>query len=174
MADLKADTGPDRMFDAALAQRAPDLLVAAEDETHRSFLTDLFIAGSPLRGVLPDAVVLHQAAIRETGYRNDYPDAMRRVVLADGQPIARIMVDWAAADGASLVDVAVSPDRQGSGVGSAMLGAYLDVADARLQRAILQVQPDNRAAQLYTRLGFVAVDTEEFSPFIDMVREPRG
>ena len=174
MADGDADAAAGALFDRLFAQLAPGFAIEPQNETHRAFLTELFVACSPLRGVLPEPVVLHQAAIRDAAYRRDHPDAMRRIVLADGQPIGRIMVDWTGGDAASLIDLAVSPDRQRKGVGAAMLDAFLAVADDRRQRATLQVQRDNPAVRLYARLGFAAVETDDFAPFIDMVRPARA
>lgn len=162
------------MFDRCFAVHAPGLAAVAEEAAHRPFLDALFVAGSPLRGVLPDPIVLHQAAMRETAYRADYPAAMRRVVLADSAPIGRIVVDWESDGAAMLIDIAVLPEKQGEGVGIAMLRAYLDVVDRRGQRAMLQVMRDNSALALYTRLGFAQVEAQDFAPYIDMVRQPRG
>lgn len=172
MTDAADDPDAGTMFDRYFAQHAVGLGLAVEEDAHRPFLTNLFVACSPLRGVLPDAVVLHQAAMRETAYRADYPKAMRRIVLTDGAPVGRIMVDWTSADGALLVDIAVLPDARATGAGRAMLHAYLAVADHRRQRGILQVQRDNPARRLYAGLGFVEVETDEFAPFVDMVRAP--
>ena len=139
---------PDRLFDQSFVRHASGLAIIAEEDAHRPFLDALFVACSPLRGVLPDPIVQHQAALRETAYRTDYPAAMRRIVVADGAPVGRIMVDWGGDGAAMLVDIAVVPDRQGQGVGMAMLRAYLDVVDRRGQPAMLQVMRDNPAQHL--------------------------
>jgi ribosomal protein S18 acetylase RimI-like enzyme len=169
-----ADDDAERMFDRFLSQYAPDLVIAAEADSHRAFLAELFVACSPLRGLLPGPVVQQQASLRETAYRADYPAAMRRVVLAEGAPIGRIMVDWAIDGAAMLIDIAVTPERQREGAGSAMLRSYLAVADRRGQCAMLQVMRDNPAQQLYAQLGFAPVESRDFAPHLDMVREPRA
>lgn len=174
MADRDVDPDAGHKFDRLFSRRAPELRTVAEADAHRPFLSDLFVACSPLRGLLPDPVVVQQASLRETAYRTDYPSAMRRIVLAQDRPIGRIVVDWSADDAAMLIDIAVLPDRQGAGVATAMLGAYLDVADHRHQSAALQVMRDNPALHWYTRLGFVPVEAQDFAPYIDMIREPRG
>jgi len=160
------------MFELAIARQAPALRVVAEDDGHRSFIDALFVAGSPLRGILPDVMVQHQAVMREAGYRADFPAATRWIVVADDVPVGRIMIDWS--DDAWLVDIALLPDRQGAGTGTAILHAYLEVVDRRGQRATLQVMRDNPALRLYERLGFVAVDAQDFAPHIDMIRAARA
>ncbi|MDB5678684.1 GNAT family N-acetyltransferase [Sphingomonas bacterium] len=174
MAHRDAEPDAGHMFDRFFARRAPGLRVVAEEDAHRPFLSDLFVACSPLRGMLPEPVVLQQASLRETAYRTDYPSAMRRIVLAQDRPIGRIMVDWSADDAAMLIDIAVVPDKQGAGVATAVVGAYLDVADHRRQSAALQVMRDNPALHWYARLGFAPVEAQDFAPYIDMTREPRG
>ncbi|THD34762.1 MAG: N-acetyltransferase [Sphingomonas sp.] len=160
------------MFDRSLVRHAPGLQVAVENEAHRPFLDALFIACSPMRGVLPDPMMQQQAALRETAYRTDHPVAMRRVVVAKGAPIGRIIVDWGFDGAALLVDIAVAPERQGAGMGTALLHAYLDVADRRGQPAMLHVMRDNPALRLYARLGFAPVEPQDFAPHLAMIRAP--
>jgi ribosomal protein S18 acetylase RimI-like enzyme len=174
MTDRDVDPDAGDMFDDLFSRRAPGLRIVAEEDTHRPFLSDLFVACSPLRSMLPEPVVLQQAALRETAYRTDYPSAMRRIVTAQDSPIGRIVVDWAPGDTALLIDIAVLPEKQGAGVATAMMGAYLDVADQRRQFAALQVMRDNPALNWYTRLGFGPVEAQDFAPYIDMIREPHG
>jgi GNAT superfamily N-acetyltransferase len=173
MTDRDIDPDAGDMFDQLFSRRAPALRIVAEEDTHRPFLSDLFVACSPLRGMLPDPVVLQQVTFRETAYRTDYPAAMRRIVVAQDSPIGRIVVDWSA-DDAALIDIAVLPDRQGAGVATAMMGAYLDVVDHRGQFAALQVMRANPALHWYARLGFAPVESQDFAPYIDMIRAPRG
>ena len=47
--------------------------------------------------------------------------------------------------------------QQGSGLGSALLGAWLAVADQFARECWLQVLPDNPARPLYQRLGFAII-----------------
>ena len=171
MTDRDADLESDALFEQFLSRRAPDLRLAAEEDADRPFLEALFVACSPLRGALPDPIMRHQAVIRETGYRADFPSAMRRILVEQDVPIGRVMIDWS--DDAWLIDIAVLPDRQRSGTGTAVLLAYLDVVDRRGHRAGLQVMRDNPALRLYERLGFAAVEARDFAPYIDMIREPR-
>jgi ribosomal protein S18 acetylase RimI-like enzyme len=174
MADCGIDRDASQMFDQFFSRRAPALGIVAEEDAHRPFLSDLFVACSPLRGMLPEPVVLQQASIRETAYRTDYPSAMRRIVLARDRPIGRILIDWSADDAALLIDIAVLPDSQGAGTATAMLGAYLDVVDHLRRSATLQVMRDNPALHWYARLGFAPIEAQDFAPYVDMVRKPRG
>jgi GNAT superfamily N-acetyltransferase len=73
-----------------------------------------------------------------------------------------------------LMLLGVIPDRQGAGIGSALLHAVLDRADREHMPAYLEAtSPRNRA--LFERRGFVVVDelrTGECPPVWGMVRRP--
>jgi [ribosomal protein S18]-alanine N-acetyltransferase len=62
-------------------------------------------------------------------------------------------------DEAELLTIAVHPDAQGQGVGTALMADFLKQAAARgAGRAFLEVADDNAAARaLYARAGFAAV-----------------
>lgn len=76
-----------------------------------------------------------------------------------------------------LSALGVEPDRQGEGVGSALLAPVLDEADARRQPAYLETAV-GRNVLLYERHGFEVVE-ELVLPTTDihgwlMLRQPRG
>lgn len=168
-----AQTAAAASFAAALAVRAPRLRCDPEADADGPFLAELFATCSPLRDMLPPAVLLHQAQMQRAGHRAQYPDADWAVLAIDAVPVARIGIDWSNGE-AVLVDIAVEPARQSAGLGTAILSAMLDVADARARRVRLMVSRDNPAARLYARLGFVATGGDGHQPFIAMIREPHG
>lgn len=147
-------------FDRAIGRAAPPLSVRAETASDNPFLHGLFVRCSPLAGVLPAAMLDQQAGLHERGHRRDFPDAMRRVAIVDGQPVGRLVIDWAAAC-SWCVDVAVLPDRAGAGIGTSLLRAWLAVADAAALPTGLTVRRDNPAWRLYARLGFVAASDDD-------------
>lgn len=153
----------DALFDAALLRRAPQLGVEAETAAHRRFLAELFAACSPLAGLLPPALLEMQFAAQDASFADDHPQAMRRILSWNGQPVGRIVIDWDAPDSAIGVDIAIHPDGRASGAGLAMLRAWLDVANALGRPCTLNVVATNPAQRIYRRLGFCpvgAVDPE--------------
>ena len=159
-------------FDRAFARCAPALAVRAETPADDMFLHSLFLRCSPLAGMLPLPMLEHQAVLQRDSHRRDFPSAMRRLLLVDGEPGGHIVIAWRDS-GSVCVDVAVLPDFQGAGIGRHLLESWLDVVDARGVEARLTVLRDNPALRLYTRLGFepVAVGDPD-SPHLAMRRNP--
>ncbi len=158
-------------FDAAMNRLLPSLEVRPERDTDRDFLFDLFVACSPLAGILPPAMLTQQAELAIRGFQAAFPDAMFRIALIDGKPVGRIAIDWNRNGAAHTVDIAVMPDFHGSGIGRAMLRAWLDVADDYGLASTLEVIADNPARRIYERLGFMPTgDMDETYAAIKMVR----
>jgi GNAT superfamily N-acetyltransferase len=143
-------------FDAAFAARAPaDLGVRPEAEGDAAFLRELFLASYPMRDVLPEPLLTQQVTLRLDTFRRGFPGAMRRIVAGPNGPVGRIIVDWGHAAGPHCVDIAVAPAEGGRGIGTAMLRAWIDVAEAHGLACTLTVAADNPARGLYARLGFL-------------------
>ncbi len=157
-------------FDAELRRRAPHLGIEPEQPHHRQPLVDLMIACSPLAGLLPPMLLEQQFESQDSGFRAEWPLAMRRVVTQDGAVIGRIILDWQAGHSSHGVDIAVHPDHRRSGAGLAMLRAWLAVADASGRRCTLDVIADNGARRIYQRLGFVEQPADPSAPYRFMIR----
>lgn len=156
-------------FDAAFRARAPDLDCRPERESDRAFLAGLFLACSPMADLLPEPLMRLQAALQYDGYAAAYPRAMRRIVLSEGSPIGRLIVDWGPPD-THCIDIAVLPDRRATAAGPHLLRAWLAVADTIGSPATLSVRADNPARRLYARLGFVAIANAVPDAMIAMTR----
>ena len=163
-------------FDAAFAARAPaDLSVRPETDADAAFLRELFLASYPLRDVLPEPVLTHQVALRLDTFRRGFPRAMRRIALGPDGPVGRIIVDWGHASGPYCADVAVMPAHGRRGVATAMLRAWIEVAEAQELTCTLSVAADNPARVLYARLGFMETADESGLPgevALGMTRRP--
>lgn len=158
-------------FDAAMHRLLPEAAVRPEQPEDRDFLLHLFVACSPLAGMLPAAMLTQQAELANRGFASAFPSAMFRILLLDRQPIGRIAIDWSQMGAAHCIDLAVLPDYRGSRRGIAMLQAWLTVADEHGLVGTLEVLADNPARQIYERLGFRPTgEMDETHAVIEMVR----
>ena len=164
----------ERAYDAAFAAAAPAGLQArpeiAQDE---GFLRALWLETFPLRDVLPAPLLAQQADLRIAAFRSNYPGAMRRIAVRAEGAVGRIIIDWRAAGASHCVDVAVRAADGRRGVGTALLRAWIEVADRRGIACSLNVAPDNPARALYARLGFRETADDPAAASIGMSR-PAG
>lgn len=145
-----------------------DLYVATRADEVASFGWDDATTATFLRG---------QHTAREAAFAATATEDA--VVEVDGVPVGRLVAGRREPGVVHVLDVAVHPDHQGRGTGTAVLHGVL--ADARAAGATvrLHVRTTNvRAAALYARLGFVPVgDAEAASPaagtVLDMLLEAR-
>ncbi|WP_273652707.1 GNAT family N-acetyltransferase [Cellulomonas fimi] len=137
---LRPTTPADAAFVAGLyaASRATDVAAAGWDTA----TTATFLRG--------------QHAAREAAFAGTATDDV--VVEVDGAPVGRLVLARSAGV-VHVLDVAVHPDHQGRGTGTAVLRGVLADAHAAGAPVRLHVRATNvRAAALYARLGFVPVD----------------
>jgi GNAT superfamily N-acetyltransferase len=137
-----------------------DIGLRAVEEADGPFLRRLYALSRPelaLAGWSADQLesfLAMQFSARERHYREWFPAADDLLVLLDGQPVGRLCVDRGAAE-IRIVDVALLPEHQGSGIGSALLSGLQEEAAVAGVPLALQVEAGNPAANLYGRLGFV-------------------
>ncbi|MGA2660782.1 MAG: GNAT family N-acetyltransferase [Verrucomicrobiota bacterium] len=85
--------------------------------------------------------------------RLQFPQADFQMVLLAGRAIGRLVVDRAA-DEFRLVDIALLPQHQNTGLGTALIQELMAEAAAAGKPLRLTVLKGHRAARLYQRLGF--------------------
>lgn len=91
-------------------------------------------------------------------YRAHYPTCDWRIIVRDGQPIGRLLVDrWP--DQIRIVDIALVSSARGSGVGSMLMEEILEEGRRSQKPVTIHVEVFNPAQRLYQRLGFQQVDT---------------
>jgi ribosomal protein S18 acetylase RimI-like enzyme len=132
-----------------------------ETASDAALVRRLFTTG---RGAFFAAINLPQAALdqlielqleaRAAHVATCYPGARAEIILVDGAPAGRIVVDrsrnpW------YVADVAVLPELRGRGLARAVLADVLDAAGGA--GVELHVAADNPAQRLYLRLGFEPV-----------------
>ncbi len=96
-----------------------------------------------------------QSAQQERHYGLHYPAAERLVVSHAGDDIGRMYVDTTGAE-VRLMEVTLLPAHRNQGLGTRLLEALLDYADALGIEASLHVEPFNPARRMYLRAGFAA------------------
>jgi len=101
-----------------------------------------------------DAFLEMQFSARERHYREQFPVTEDLLVLVDGHPAGRLCVERGRGE-TRIVDIALLPERRGSGIGSALIAGLQEEATSAGTPLALQVEAGNPAANLYRRLGFV-------------------
>jgi ribosomal protein S18 acetylase RimI-like enzyme len=100
-----------------------------------------------------EAFVRMQFNAQQQGYRAAFPGAEFAIIMSDGQPVGRVVVNRDESE-LRVVDIALLPAHRGRGLGTALMRELMREA-ARVQKRVrLSVIKGQRACQLYQRLGF--------------------
>ncbi len=110
-----------------------------------------------------------QFNVQQRSYSARYPAADNSIILLDGLPIGRLLVDRSE-EAVTLVDIALSSDYRSRGLGSLLIRGLIDEATASQKPVRLSVYRFNRAARLYQRLGFSTV--EDTGAYLEMECKP--
>lgn len=86
-------------------------------------------------------------------YSEHYPDAAYEIIVLEDQAIGRFYVDHRK-DEMRLMDIALLPQYRNQGIGSRLLHALLEKAQAQNKPVRIHVEQFNPAMRLYKRLGF--------------------
>jgi ribosomal protein S18 acetylase RimI-like enzyme len=90
-------------------------------------------------------------------YTTYYPDAEWLVVEHGGHSVGRLYVEeWPSQ--LRIIDIALVPDAQGQGFGSALLADIFARARAERKKVSIHVEKNNSAMRLYERLGFAKAE----------------
>ena len=105
-----------------------------------------------------EAFLRWQFDVQRQEYGARFPDAAYHVILVDGRPAGRI---WVGTDDVQirLLDIALLPEFQNRGVGSALLHRLMDQAAKAgkvLRHMVFMLNSD--AHRFYERLGFTVID----------------
>lgn len=103
-----------------------------------------------------EAFVRMQFDAQDTSYRAQNPHGTFDVIEVDGVPAGRLYVDRRP-DDIRIVDIALLPEFRGRGIGEHLTRRVVHEAAATGRTTSIHVEIHNRAASLYTRLGFVPV-----------------
>jgi GNAT superfamily N-acetyltransferase len=102
------------------------------------------------------AFIQHQFDAQHHHYQTHYKKAEFWLLEKDGEPIGRLYVDrWPKE--IRLVDIALTPESRGTGLGTKLLLALLAEGAEVGKPVSIHVEMFNPAMRLYERLGFVAI-----------------
>jgi GNAT superfamily N-acetyltransferase len=100
-----------------------------------------------------------QFDLQHRHYRAYHPQAEFMIVLLEEKPAGRFYLDRNG-EAFLLIDIALSPEYRGLGVGSHLLTNLLVEARSASKPVRLQVETSNRAFTLYQRLGFIPLEVQ--------------
>ncbi len=106
------------------------------------------------------ALLRAQFDAQSHGWRQRFPSARFDAVMDDGVLIGRLYVERTP-EAIRLIDTALTAERRGRGLGTALLRALLDEAAGAGLPVVLHVDHGNPARRLYERLGFAEVGRDE-------------
>ncbi|MBP7336176.1 GNAT family N-acetyltransferase [Niveispirillum sp.] len=112
-----------------------------------------------------EVFLAEQFRLQDAHYRREFPDTVRQIVVKDAQPVGRLYLrrvnlPLPARPEIRVNDIALLPVARSQGIGSALMKAVLEIAAAEGLIVSLTVYEDNRALNLYHRLGFHGVTRE--------------
>lgn len=111
-----------------------------------------------------------QFAAQRQSYGTQFPDAERSIILHNGTPVGRLLLDRTA-DELHIVDIALTPEHRNRGIGSAILAGLQAEAVATGKSIRLYVERFNPALRWYERLGFENTSSSEI--YLEMIWRPR-
>lgn len=116
------------------------------------------MAHFPFDEAQKQAFLDQQFAAQFAHYGIHYPTCERNIVERDGVSIGRLWIDeWR--DQIRLVDIALTPECRGGGIGSRLLREVMARGASAGKPVTIHVEAFNPALRLYQRLGFEHVDT---------------
>ena len=116
----------------------------------------------PIAPAQLEALVRLQFNAQRSGYRQQYPASEDAMILVDGEPSGRLWLDDRSSDHLHVLDVAILPEHQGGGLGSAVLRLVIEQASRAGKAVTLHVARMNvRALEFYRRLGFEVSSEDE-------------
>ncbi len=142
-----------------------DLAVRAETQADLSFLAALYAstrereleAASHWSDAQRQQFLAMQFDAQHAHYREHFADAEFAIIERAGVPIGRLYLQRRE-DEIRLIDIALSADQRGAGLGTAMLVALLGLAEQAGLAVRLHVEHFNPALRWYQRLGFELVE----------------
>jgi ribosomal protein S18 acetylase RimI-like enzyme len=138
----------------SLRRQTPDDAAFLYHLFRANTLRTLELSGLPL--VFLNDLIEMQHRSRMQTYRSMFPDAVWSIVERAGAPIGEI-VENDEADCIYVVDIALLPELQGRGIGTALMRAVMDESRSRLRAVRAKVIVTNEPSlKMFRKLGFAA------------------
>ena len=140
-----------------------------------AFLLHLFISTRPEFSLLnlpesqKQALLSMQFNAQRQQYEESYPQAESNILLQDGRPIGRMLVDRTTSE-ITLIDIALLPEHRNAGLGTHLIQGLLAEATQAKKPVRLHVLKSNPALHLYERFGFSRVGDQ--SMYFEMIFQP--
>lgn len=96
---------------------------------------------------------------QHTFYQDQFSDAEFSLVLVDGEPAGRLYLDRRE-DEIRVIDIALSPEHRGQGLGGRLMRDVMDEAGGESKAVRIHVERNNPALRFYDRLGFQYVEDQ--------------
>lgn len=87
------------------------------------------------------------------GYASMFPQGEFSIILMDGKPVGRVVVDRSPGE-IHVVDIVVSSANRNRGIGVTIMNRLIEEARQAQKPVTLHVLKNSRAIQFYKRLGF--------------------
>lgn len=165
---------------AALRHARPDVTLRAEREADLDFLRSLYarvraheLAPVPWSDEQKRSFTDAQFDLQHSHYREHYPGAEFLVVEQAGLPIGRLYLCVFPRE-IRVMDIALVEASRNAGIGSQLMRALIDLADAQARDVTLHVEPDNPAQRLYRRLGFDKIESRGVYDFLGRPAQARA
>ncbi len=153
------------------------IALRAEQPGDEAFLFALFrshalpeLAQMPVDQATREALTRMQFDSQTRTYRANFPNAAFDILELDGAPIGRLLVDDGGNEGC-VVDFALLPERQGGGLGTAVMRKVVE-RFALMGRAVrCKVLTHNAASmRMCAKAGFISI--AEIPPFLQLEWRP--
>lgn len=160
----------DELKSSAITLR--DALPDDEDFLYQLYLTTRSeeITAWGLEASQQEMILQLQFTAQRRHYEIAFPEADHKIILCDDRPAGHILV-YRSEHEFRLVDIALSTEHRGAGIGSSLIRALIMEAQGAAKPLVLHVEKHNRAARLYERLGFWT--TEDIGGHYRMEFAPR-
>jgi ribosomal protein S18 acetylase RimI-like enzyme len=94
-----------------------------------------------------------QFSAHELHFKNNLSNGEDSIILFEGNPVGRLILDRSDND-INLADIIILPEYQGKGIGKFVIEKIINESDTSGKTITLIVSKNNRAMNLYSKLGF--------------------
>lgn len=141
----------------------PTLRPATDSDT--TFLLSLYaetraaeMAMVPWNDELKRAFVESQFNSQHAHYKEQFPDAAFDIILLNGEPVGRLYV-LRAADQIRILDIHVTEQRRGGGIGRHFITSLQEEAKAANKPLRIYLEVNNPYMAAFEKRGFARIDT---------------